>query len=101
MCNHPADVAIVEAIISLARNLGMRSIAEWVEDLETLRALNELGVDYVQGFAIAKPQEAEDILTASSAASFVTNTDLTRYLNAQQTQRGGADEQRMERESAA
>lgn len=101
MCNHPADVAIVEAIISLARNLGMRSIAEWVEDLETLHALNELGVDYVQGFAIAKPQEAEDILTASSAASFVTNTDLTRYLNAQQTQRGGADEQRMERESAA
>ncbi|MBB4519325.1 diguanylate cyclase (GGDEF)-like protein [Paraburkholderia fungorum] len=101
MCNHPADVAIVEAIISLARNLGMRSIAEWVEDLETLHALNELGVDYVQGFAIAKPQEAEDILTASSAASFVTNTDLTRYLNARQTQRGGADEQRMERESAA
>ncbi|MFL9959392.1 EAL domain-containing protein [Paraburkholderia nemoris] len=101
MCNHPADIAIVEAIITLSRNLGMRSIAEWVEDLETLRALNELGVDYVQGFAIAKPQEAEDILAASSAASFVTNTELTRYLNAEQTLRCGADDQRMERESAA
>jgi len=83
MCNHPADIAIVEAIINLARNLGMRSIAEWVEDLQTLDALKELGVDYVQGFAIAKPQEARDILVASSAASFVTNPEVKRYLQAE------------------
>jgi EAL domain-containing protein (putative c-di-GMP-specific phosphodiesterase class I) len=100
MCDHPADIAIVEAIITLARNLGMRSIAEWVEDLETLRALNELGVNYVQGFAIAKPQEARDFLAASSAASFVTNPELTRYLKAEQTVHRDAGDQRMERESA-
>lgn len=100
MCNHPADIAIVEAIIGLARNLGMRSIAEWVEDLETLRALNELGVDYVQGFAIAKPQEASDILAASSAASFVTNAELTRYLEAEHTPQAGDGHERMERENA-
>ncbi|WP_417629192.1 putative bifunctional diguanylate cyclase/phosphodiesterase [Paraburkholderia denitrificans] len=98
MCNHPADIAIVEAIITLARNLGMRSIAEWVEDLDTLRALNELGVDYVQGFAIAKPQEAEAILANDSAASFVTNAELMNYLNAQQTLHRGADDQNMEQE---
>ncbi|WP_353557211.1 EAL domain-containing protein [Paraburkholderia terrae] len=100
MCNHPADIAIVEAIINLARNLGMRSIAEWVEDFQTLRALEELGVDYVQGFGIAKPQEAADILAASSAASFVTNPELARYLKEQQTVHRGADDQRMERENA-
>jgi diguanylate cyclase (GGDEF)-like protein len=100
MCNHPADIAIVEAIINLARNLGMRSIAEWVEDFETLRALKELGVDYVQGFAIAKPQEATDILAASSAASFVTNAEITRYLKAEQTLDRSAGDQRMEPESA-
>ncbi len=98
MCNHPADIAIVEAIITLARNLGMRSIAEWVEDLDTLRALNELGVDYVQGFAIARPQEAGAILANDSAASFVTNAELMHYLNAQQTLHRGADDQNMERE---
>jgi EAL domain-containing protein (putative c-di-GMP-specific phosphodiesterase class I) len=100
MCNHPADIAIVEAIINLARNLGMRSIAEWVEDFQTLRALEELGVDYVQGFGIAKPQEAGDILAASSAASFVTNAELARYLKEQRTVHRGADDQRMERENA-
>jgi diguanylate cyclase (GGDEF)-like protein len=100
MCNHPADIAIVEAIITLARNLGMRSIAEWVEDVETLRALDELGVDYVQGYAIAKPQETDDILAATSAAGFVSKAEVTRYLEEQQTLNGGADDEFMEREGA-
>ncbi|QDQ81467.1 EAL domain-containing protein [Paraburkholderia megapolitana] len=80
MCAHPADTAIVEAIVALARNLGMRSIAEWVEDVDTLRALKEIGVDYVQGFAIAKPQESAAILAASSAASFVTDAEVSRFV---------------------
>ncbi|WP_027802344.1 putative bifunctional diguanylate cyclase/phosphodiesterase [Paraburkholderia dilworthii] len=99
MCDHPADIAIVEAIITLARNLGMRSIAEWVEDVQTLQALKELGVDYVQGFAIAKPQEACDILAASSAASFVTDAEVTGYLRAEHTLRVDPVSQRVERES--
>jgi len=99
MCNHPADIAIVEAIITLARNLGMRSIAEWVEDIETLSALRELGVDYVQGFVIAKPQEAKDILTASSAASFVKDAEIVRFLEDQQTSPRHADDPHVERAS--
>jgi len=98
MCNHPADIAIVEAIITLARNLGMRSIAEWVEDLETLCALKELGVDYVQGYAISKPQEATAILAASSAASFVTDAGVKAYLDAQLTPCRDVDSQPLARE---
>ncbi|MGI4982636.1 MAG: putative bifunctional diguanylate cyclase/phosphodiesterase [Janthinobacterium lividum] len=100
MCKHPADIAIVEAIINLARNLGMRSIAEWVEDLETFRKLQELGVDYVQGFGIATPQEAKDILMASSAASFVTDPEFTRYLTAQRTAPPDSGDQPMENDGA-
>ncbi|WP_251031583.1 putative bifunctional diguanylate cyclase/phosphodiesterase [Paraburkholderia strydomiana] len=100
MCDHPADIAIVEAIITLARNLGMRSIAEWVEDLRTLQALKDLGVDYVQGFAIAKPQEASDILAACSAMSFVSDAEVTRYLGAEPTLQVDRCTQRLERESA-
>jgi EAL domain-containing protein (putative c-di-GMP-specific phosphodiesterase class I) len=80
MCEHPADTAIVEAIVALARNLGMRSIAEWVEDLDTLRALKEIGVDYVQGYVIAKPQGSDFILSAASAASFVQRDDVARFI---------------------
>jgi len=100
MCNHPADIAIVEAIINLARNLGMRSIAEWVEDVETFRALQELGVDYVQGFGVARPQEAKDILMASSAASFVTDPELARLLTPEQSPLPGIGDQSIESERA-
>jgi len=48
---HPANRAIVEAIVELARNLGMKSVAEWAENLEIIEVLAEIGVDYVQGFA--------------------------------------------------
>ena len=81
MCAHPADIAIVEAIVALARNLGMRSVAEWVEDVDTLRALKEIGVDYVQGYLIAKPQESSAILAATSAASFVKDLEVVQFID--------------------
>jgi EAL domain-containing protein (putative c-di-GMP-specific phosphodiesterase class I) len=81
MCAHPADIAIVEAIVALARNLGMRSVAEWVEDIDTLRALQEIGVDYVQGYLIAKPQDSSAILAADSAASFVKDAEVVAFID--------------------
>ncbi|RZS78126.1 EAL domain-containing protein [Pigmentiphaga kullae] len=80
MHEHPANYAIVEAIVELARNLGMRSIAEWVEDYPTVEALAELGVDYVQGWAIAKPMAPDEILRASSAASFITDEQVRAFV---------------------
>ncbi|MGC3985704.1 MAG: EAL domain-containing protein [Pseudorhodoferax sp.] len=79
MNKHPANVAIVEAIVNLGRNLGMRTVAEWAEDLATVRTLVEIGVDYVQGYAIARPQPAERLLAASSSASFIEDAELARY----------------------
>jgi EAL domain-containing protein (putative c-di-GMP-specific phosphodiesterase class I) len=79
---HPANIAIVEAIVSLATNLGMKTIAEWAEDNATVQTLVEIGVDYVQGFAIARPQTPERILGASSAASFIQDADLQSYVQA-------------------
>jgi diguanylate cyclase (GGDEF)-like protein len=73
---HPANVAIVEAIVSLAVNLGMKTIAEWAEDTATVRTLAEIGVDYVQGFAVARSQAPERMLTAASSASFIEDEQL-------------------------
>lgn len=73
---HPANVAIVEAIVNLAVNLGMKTIAEWAEDTATVRTLAEIGVDYVQGFAVARSQAPERMLSAASSASFIQNEEL-------------------------
>ncbi|KQQ96805.1 bifunctional diguanylate cyclase/phosphodiesterase [Massilia sp. Leaf139] len=77
---HPANVAIVEAIVSLAVNLGMKTIAEWAEDAATVQTLAEIGVDYVQGWAVARSQPPERLLTAASAASFITDPELLEML---------------------
>ena len=76
MVAHPANVAIVEAIVSLALSLGMKTIAEWAEDNVTVQTLSDIGVDYVQGYAIARPQRPEHILGAASAAAFIQNAEL-------------------------
>ena len=73
---HPANVAIVEAIVNLAVNLGMKTIAEWAEDTATVRTLAEIGVDYVQGFAVARSQSPESLLSAASSASFIEDEQL-------------------------
>lgn len=77
---HPANLAIVEAITELARNLGMKSIAEWVEDSETVEVLARVGVDYVQGYAIGRPQPASRILAGDSAASFIEDMLVARFV---------------------
>ncbi len=81
MNRHPANVAIVEAIVSLARNLGMKTIAEWAEDAATVQTLVDIGVDYVQGYVVARPQAAADLLTAASSASFIEDEELAIYVS--------------------
>ena len=77
---HPANVAIVEAIVNLAVNLGMKTIAEWAEDAATVQTLAEIGVDYVQGWAVARSQAPEKILAASSSAGFIEDQELLDML---------------------
>jgi diguanylate cyclase (GGDEF)-like protein len=82
MNQHPANVSIVEAIVNLARNLGMKTIAEWAEDASTVQALAEIGVDYVQGYAVAQPMTPARLLEASSAASFIQSAELRQFVDA-------------------
>jgi diguanylate cyclase (GGDEF)-like protein/PAS domain S-box-containing protein len=56
---NPADQQLVRAIVSIARGLGQKTVAEGVEDEETLATVRELGVDYAQGFHLGRPQPTE------------------------------------------
>ncbi|MDP2821886.1 MAG: EAL domain-containing protein [Sulfuritalea sp.] len=77
---HPSRLSIVQAIGDLSRNLGMRSIAEWVEDAATLRAMAEVGIDYIQGFGIAKPMAPAEILLAPHAAHWISDPAIKAAL---------------------
>jgi diguanylate cyclase (GGDEF)-like protein/PAS domain S-box-containing protein len=48
--------AMVESINQIGHVMGLQTIAEWVENRQTLEALKELGVDYAQGFWLCRPQ---------------------------------------------
>ncbi|MBA2452184.1 MAG: EAL domain-containing protein [Chloroflexia bacterium] len=51
----PIDRAVVGSISHIAHVMGIQTIAEHVEDITVLEVLKELGIDYAQGYAIAKP----------------------------------------------
>ena len=50
------DQLFVKAINSVAKGLGVKTVAEFVENEKVLLLLEELGVDYAQGYHIGKPQ---------------------------------------------
>ena len=62
-------VAIVRAILSLAQALGMKTTAEGIETLELAQTLAALGCTYGQGYAYARPLEADAALQLLRDAS--------------------------------
>lgn len=46
---------IIKTIVNFASNLGLKTIAEFVEDDESLKILEDIGVDFIQGYYIGKP----------------------------------------------
>lgn len=51
----PTDLALTEAINQIGHVMGLKTIAEFVENDAILQKITELGVDYAQGFGIAEP----------------------------------------------
>ena len=58
----PMDLAIVNSVVNIAHSQGKKTIAEFVENAESLRLLKKAGVDYVQGFYISPPLDALPVL---------------------------------------
>ncbi len=74
------NIAIVRTIVELAQNLGMTSIAEWVEDAQTLEALREMGVDFVQGYVVSAALTPMEILDAEALSDLVSNPETLSYI---------------------
>lgn len=55
---------VVTAVVNLAEAFGLETVAEGAEDMATVDILRDLGVQNVQGFAIARPSPVEECLKA-------------------------------------
>lgn len=71
-----SDLAIVSAIIAMARHLHIKVVAEGIEGWPQLEKVRQLGCTYAQGFLFARPMPADNCLTYLSGQPL----DLTQRL---------------------
>jgi diguanylate cyclase (GGDEF)-like protein len=67
----PVNWALVKSICVVGRALGKTTIAEWVESSSVQARLREIGVDYVQGYAIHKPCPLEELMAEGETIRLV------------------------------
>jgi diguanylate cyclase (GGDEF)-like protein/PAS domain S-box-containing protein len=60
MVNDPMDLVMVRSINEIARLSNAATIAEYVESAEILAKVEELGIDFAQGYAIGRPMPIEE-----------------------------------------
>jgi len=65
----PTSLAMVKAISDIASVMEIQSIAEYVENQEIRDKLLEVGIDYVQGFGVAKPTSLTDFEAQNVASA--------------------------------
>src|SRR3546814_5229751 len=68
-------MAMVEAIVAMAHAIGARVICEGVETREQLDRLQQMGVEYAQGYLIGKAAPAEEVLSGPAARTGEAQTE--------------------------
>jgi EAL domain-containing protein (putative c-di-GMP-specific phosphodiesterase class I) len=81
----PEHLAVIRAIVDLGRGLGLRTVAEGVEEEAQWRLLADLGCDYVQGYLTGRPVPADELTpllstVRDSEADIRTQTASLRVL---------------------
>ena len=59
---NPHSETMVRAILDIARELGMETVAEYVESVEIAAQVRAMGVTYAQGYAFGRPRPLEEVL---------------------------------------
>ena len=52
---------MVKAMVQVASGLGMKTVAEFVEDEAIIEFLRHYGVDYAQGYHVGRPQPLAEV----------------------------------------
>ena len=78
--NNHQSVAMVRAIVSLTKELGIGTVAEYAENERIIERLRELGVQYAQGYGVEKPRAFKDVLNELSVRESQKNAALGREI---------------------
>ncbi|TCK18961.1 PAS domain S-box-containing protein/diguanylate cyclase (GGDEF)-like protein [Thiogranum longum] len=62
IADNPVSRSIVESVAQIGRVMGVKTIAEFVENDYILQEAKDCGIDYVQGYGIERPRPLKDIL---------------------------------------
>lgn len=62
LLDDPVNRAMIHAIRQVAEVMGVHTIAEWAENGRMVEELGRLGIDYVQGYGVARPRQLADAL---------------------------------------
>lgn len=73
----PADKVMVQAIIQVCQAHGVQTLAEFVEDEETLELLSEMGVDFAQEYLVGKPRSVASLAAPRRTRSMLAPPRLT------------------------
>jgi len=76
MVDNKIDHAMVAAINQIGHIMDIKTIAEFVENDDILEKLQELGVDFAQGFGISRPQPLTDSSLQELRKQSSVNSDL-------------------------
>ena len=71
----PIDEAMVKSINDIGHVMGMKTIAEFVENDAIRQRLQDMGVDFAQGYGIGKPAPIDDILQPQRAGDVCNPTE--------------------------
>jgi EAL domain-containing protein (putative c-di-GMP-specific phosphodiesterase class I) len=61
------DQMIIKALVEACGGLGIKTVAEFVGDQETMDQVRKLGVDYAQGYHLGKPEPVANLREGSAA----------------------------------
>ena len=88
MGTHKVSESMVAASAQVARVMGLKTVAEFVETKAVRDGLAQLGVDYGQGFLLGKPKPLDARLEALSEGTNSGMLNLTGLLEAERTNTG-------------
>ncbi len=69
LIDDPLDDAAVRCFVDVARVLGLKTVAEFVDRPEILQRVRDIGIDYAQGYLLHKPQDLTLVLKQPSATA--------------------------------